>query len=54
MCLGCVTNGVFLPPFIIGHVGGILNKVRVIGMANGLETARLDISKDDCSSRGNV
>src|ERR687888_406716 len=38
------------PPFFIGH----LPKVRVIGILDFLDSANVDISKDDCSSRDNV
>src|SRR2546426_1843635 len=47
MCLCvCSNNGVTL----IYHLGGI----RVIGIPDCLDSAGLDISKDDCSSRDNV
>ena len=50
MYLGCVHTTVF-PPFVIGHLGGVPKKVRVIGIPDCLDSGGIDISKDDCSSK---
>ena len=47
-------NGVPLPPLFIGHLEDVSNKVRVIGIPDCLDSAGVDISKHDCSSRDNV
>ena len=41
-------------PSIFSCLEGVPNKVRVIGIPDCLDSAEVDICKDDCSSRDNV